>query len=54
MPRWPYDGPGIHDRFVPLSVRHGGPRRKLGWWVGEQRERVALVLAPWLAGRRRH
>jgi hypothetical protein len=34
--------------FVPLSVREGGRRARLGWWVKGWRERRALALAPWL------
>jgi hypothetical protein len=36
------------EKYVPLSVRYGGPRKKLGWWIGTQREKAALRLAPWL------
>lgn len=42
------------ERFVPLSVRTGGPQKKLSWQVSLLRERIALVLAPWLSGRRLH
>lgn len=34
--------------YVPLSVRHGGWRAKIGWKVKGGCERVALWLAPWL------
>jgi hypothetical protein len=37
-----------HDPYVPLSVRYGGRREKLGWWLSTQRERLAVKLAPWL------
>ena len=40
--------------FVPLSVRHGGPRVRLGWWLKGRREAIALRLAPWLASDLRH
>lgn len=38
--------------YVPLSVRHGNRRKKLGWWFSSRREAVALKLAPWLGGYR--
>ena len=41
----------MSDPYVPLSVRYGGPRKKIGWWLKGVRERVALWLAPWLGGR---
>ncbi len=34
--------------YVPLSVRYGGSREKLGWWLSGRREWLALKLAPWL------
>lgn len=35
--------------YVPLSVREGSRRKKLGWFVRGQRERAAVWLAPWLS-----
>ena len=35
-------------RYVPLSVREGGRRKRFGWWVRGARHRAALKLAPWL------
>lgn len=34
--------------YVPLSVRYGPLRRRVGWALLGIRERVALWLAPWL------
>lgn len=34
--------------YVPLSVREGDWRKKTVWWLKEQRQRLALWLAPWL------
>ena len=39
------------EPYVPLSVRYGGRRKKIAWWMKGVRERVALWLAPWLGGR---
>jgi hypothetical protein len=38
--------------YVPLSVREGGRKARLRWWLGSVREAVALRLAPWLRGDR--
>lgn len=38
----------VGERFVPLSVREGGWRKRFGWRVKGAREAVALALAPWL------
>lgn len=36
--------------YVPLHVREGGRRDRFAWWVGGRRERLAVRIAPWLAG----
>jgi hypothetical protein len=36
------------ESYVPLSVRYGGRRKKIGWWLKGRRQAVALWLAPWL------
>ena len=38
----------MSEPFVPLSVRHGGWRKRLGWRVKGWRQTAALRLAPWL------
>jgi hypothetical protein len=39
------------ERYIPLSVRYGGPRKRFGWWLKGRRQAVALWLAPWLRSR---
>lgn len=38
------------ESYVPLSVREGGWRKKVGWEIKEARHRLALKIAPWFAG----
>lgn len=33
---------------VPLSVRNGGRRKRINWWIKGKRQQLALRLAPWL------
>lgn len=39
-------------RYVPLSVRYGGRRKRVGWWWKGVRQHAALRLAPWLRPQR--
>lgn len=40
--------PPIPGEYVPMSVRHGSRRKRVGWMIASWREAVALRLAPWL------
>lgn len=37
------------EKWVPLSVREGGRRKRLAWWISGRREDLAFWLAPWIA-----
>lgn len=42
------------EPYVPVTVRYGGPRKRLAWRIKGWREDLALTLAPWFRGLARH